>query len=550
MRELRCLYFDDDPNEGPRIKGWIEEQWRELNNRVPITVIIADSTDAAKELLKNSKDPFHVFVADIFVGRGKDRKPLGLSAIHDAHRDYPDLAIVALSIGNGGYEQRALDQGADEYVSKNYLIEQPEKNWLAVKMLGALRKHEIEPVQAEDNILTFDENELELASLVEIIGRTNIVNFTLRACRVSSCESIHLTFIRAGLSGASVIGAHCEFNEERDGVKTPKVKRVLLKISRDAEVLTSELTKDISKFPHGLFIRFLEADTQTGRPVPFRSGNWFAIASELQNESRTLVEWLQTDGANVSEALNSLFLDSDRGLKRVYAEVGRKDDERPNVALHKTLSLSRKARVRQGMSELGQLATEYGRGIFEADLINEFISSVAVSGLNEERILRGSSYCFSHGDLHGRNVLVSSTRRAFLIDPANIGNLPWPVDIARLSVDMIVSAWDAGKSSHEWGKMPEWLDISTSFIRDELRGLSGGAPQSNINVHSALSWLRANMRDIHTIDDTNPEWQFRLALAIEFMRASYRIDLPSPKRVLGLVSACAALRETRNAFER
>lgn len=549
MRELRCLYFDDDPKERPRIKGWIEDQWRELNNRVPITVVTVDSTDSAKELLMNSKDPFHVFVADIFVGRGKDRHPLGLIAIHDAHRDYPNLAIVALSIGSGGYEQRALDQGADEYVSKHYLIEQPEKNLLAVKMLGALRKHEVEPIQAEDDILAYDENELELATLVETIGRSNIISFALRACGISFCERINLTFVRAGLSGASVIGAHCEFDEIHEGVKTPQTKSVLLKISRDAELLNSELTKDVSKFPHGLFIRFIQADTHTSRSVPFRSGNWFAIASELQNESRTLVEWLQTDGANVSEALKSIFLDSDRGLKRVYAEVGRKDDERPNVALHKTMSLSRKARLRQAMRDLEELASEYGRDIFKADLISEFIVSVAICGLNEERVPKGSSYCFSHGDLHGRNVLVSSTERASLIDPANIGNLPWPIDIARLSVDLIVSAWDAGKSSHEWGKMPEWIDISTSLVRDELGGLGSGTSPSNVNVYSALTWLRANLGDIHTIDDTKPEWQFRLALAIEFMRASYRLDLPSPKRVLGLVSACAALRETKNAFE-
>jgi hypothetical protein len=137
--------------------------------------------------------------------------------------------------------------------------------------------------------------------------------------------------------------------------------------------------------------------------------------------------------------------------------------------------------------------------------------------------------------------------RPRLIDPASIDLLHWALDIARLSVDLLMSAWDAGDESQEWNSFATWQAVSRQFLEGTAH-LVGGTPNSNVAV--ALNWLRNNLYKICSVDATDCEWEFRLAIAIEFLRASYRYqDLPSPKRVLGLVAACDAIRLARNAWE-
>jgi hypothetical protein len=83
-----------------------------------------------------------------------------------------------------------------------------------------------------------------------------------------------------------------------------------------------------------------------------------------------------------------------------------------------------------------------------------------------------------------------------------------------------------------------WIPIANSV------GFPREAP--NLGIAAALEWIRDNIKLLYgdlmpTMPQDYPGWEFQLALAVEFMLASYREWLPAPKRVLGLVAAHDAL---------
>ena len=548
MATLRCLYFDDEPKVRERYAGWIKRAWDNLNEGVPIEVHTAASTDEAEKKLKEAKGTFDMFLTDLLVG--KTNEDLGLRAISNAKEDYakegyPPLAIIALSVGDPKLAQEALEAGAHEFMPKR-LMNNSKENHLGKRMLSALRKCGREPATSSPDVLAIDEMDFPQASVIETVERKNVINFANRAVK-HRCSAIRPTFIRAGLSGAAVLRIDCDFELGDVKHKRSESRSLLLKMSRTQDSLAAELRKNTSGF-HDLFIPF------TG-DEPIQSGDWYAIASNFRVGGRTLVDWLVAPDnslVRVPDVLASLFLDPEKGLNLVYRSIGTLSDERPNVALWNLLSLGRRARTRQALDELGRLALKYDpSGVFDEKLITDFLTAKRVDDLNEESIRPGFTYCLSHGDLHGRNILVGTNPTASLIDPANIGELHWAADVARLMVDLVSSAWDHGDHSHEWDHLPEWFKISQSLVRNYFEDYQGEKGAPNERVHAAIRWLRDNLFEIHKLEDQalKPEWEFRLALAIEFMRAAYRQqDLTSPKRVLGLISACDALREAAASY--
>jgi hypothetical protein len=180
----------------------------------------------------------------------------------------------------------------------------------------------------------------------------------------------------------------------------------------------------------------------------------------------------------------------------------------------------------------------------------QFIKSKRVDELNEADVPCGTHFCRGHGDFHGRNILVDADCVGKLIDPANIEEAHWAADVARLAVDLIVSGWDVGDESHEWTNMTFWTALCQAFVEDrDYPNIPVDSPNSR--VYFALKWLRKNLPKIHEKNfGRTGEAEFRLALAVEFLRAACRQqDLPSPKRVLGLVAACIALRASCAEFK-
>jgi hypothetical protein len=184
-------------------------------------------------------------------------------------------------------------------------------------------------------------------------------------------------------------------------------------------------------------------------------------------------------------------------------------------------------------------------GTFAEERVRRFVEDARFDGNGATHLPVRMHFTRSHGDLHSENILVDQRARPWLIDPGDIDILPWPSDIARLAVDLIVAGLDADHSTPEWDGLERWLTLVIRYIaRQPLRTSDTDAP--NQRVPATLEWLRDHVHFIHEIHDQDEaEAQFRLGLAIEFLRASYRMsELSTPKRVLALLAGDIALSDS------
>jgi CheY-like chemotaxis protein len=544
MQQLNCLYLDDDAAQRERFKEWITREWDQLEIYVPIQVATVATPEEARTALRSNPNYYQLFVADILfkVPGKKEQEQLGLPAIAAARDAYSSLAIVALSIGNGGLEESAREAGADRYVSKAYLIRNPRCKRLIKAITEALTLRGHEQTEAHSDMLEIDETNLPLVSLADTVGRTNILTFTSRLL-ARQLKNAKGNFVKSGLSGAAVIKIDCNLVTTTGA--PPEARSLLLKISRDSGALSAELAQDTTKFPESLFVPLMKT-------VPNPIGGWHCIGANFKLEAKTLLNWLQRSDVPKSQIQDTLLnLFSERQLGWVYRNPGHLGDMRPNAFLWDLLLLSRRARIAQELSELSDLAEKHDPlHWFDSDLVSRFIGPAKrVGNLDEEAVAKGTDVVHSHGDLHGGNILVDETGRAHLIDPANVKAMHWACDVARLIADLVVSGWDAETASYEWDPIEPWCKLALCLIRNEAFG-DVPTEGSNARVYVAAAWIRSHLEEIYDCKNhPKPIWEFMLAVAIEFLRASYRRqELPPPKRVLGLLVGCEALRQAETAF--
>jgi CheY-like chemotaxis protein len=539
MVPFRLLYLDDKPDHLTKYSRWLTRAWESLRTAAPLEIHPYSNPEQAMTQLRASQ--WDLFVADLLFGK---KEPRGLECISEARADNSNLPIVALSIGNGGYEQKSRDAGADEYISKAYLAESrpPEqtREYLADKLLSALRKHGRESALIDLSVLRMNEDDVHLVSVVDVIGRAEVVNCTVQLVG-RNCAEIRPQYVRSGLSGAAVLRVDCAVDVTPGHVADSK--SLLVKFASNRQQLLDELSKDLSRFPDELFVKYVCDE-------PASSGNWHAICANFK-EASTLLGWLSTQSAAdpVNTALTNLFFHS--GLADVYRNGVSREEDRPMTALHRVLlTPSRQSRVRQAIREYAGLArTHDPDNVFDPDFLETFIVSKRLGHIDEETVSAGTTWCLSHGDLHGRNVLVTN-KGPRLIDPANIDELPWPADLARLAADLFISGWDRGDASHEWSSMGEWLRAARAFHGNDTATLLS-LSASNIATAAALVWLRENLSSISGEFGTpaRTEWEFLLALGIEYLRCAYRHqELGTPKKVLGLFCACDAMRQAEMRY--
>jgi hypothetical protein len=467
--------------------------------------------------------------------------------------------IVAVSVG-GYTSSLAKEWGADAFIPKQRYVS--SKTTEAADILlpiirGAIHERLVKNLPTS-GLLKYSDANLALTAIVENIGEKCLTALTLQLLDLEDAVPIGISYVTAGLSGAEVLFAECGTSQ------------LLLKVSRDLGALVRELEgrHKTRNFPGALWGRF-----QDSKAVPVECEGWYAIGSDFEGEAESLLDWLRTprSWADAHRLLDELLLDDKDGLTRVYtAKIPQrnqtpsssdqdvsppKDQQAPNVVLWEELGLGRRARIALAVSDLDDLAQDCGHLMdYNRKIIEEYLLTGRIDDLDQKLIqpiyTGGTRTCLSHGDLHSRNILVTRRSRARLIDPANIDHLHWASDIARLCVDLLVSGIDHGKESHKWDQMPNWCEFIKTFLgsRDFVES---GPDETDSSLKTALSWIRYNIYAIHRLeaDEDRLEGEVLLAFAIEFLRASYRKqELPTPKRVLGLLAACHALRLSSAAF--
>lgn len=403
-------------------------------------------------------------------------------------------------------------------------------------MSAVLNDYENEPIHWISKNITWDRRNSSLSKVIEVVGEEHIVKLVSRFLS-DQCKIRRFFHVQTGLSGAVGLGVECDLLPRRRG--QIRNRSLVLKLSRDRNLIQREYERrrETVHFPQGLFPKYVDVPPQN-------NGGWHAIAVNYVRCAETLRRWLFTPSATpiaLKGVLGGVFLNP--GLKMVYGSSSRNDAVQYDVALQSVLTTSRSARILLALDELSSHARAHDSwATFVENRVRRFVQEGRIEGRVATHI--PSQVCFtrSHGDLHSENILVDQRARPWLIDAGDIDMLPWPSDLARLSVDLIIAGLDTEDANDEWGELDRWLLLAIKYI---VGGPLGNC-ESNTSyqrVYDTLEWIRGHVHLIHDFrNKAEAEQQFRLGLAIEFLRATYRVsEFSTPKRVFALLSGDIAL---------
>lgn len=384
--------------------------------------------------------------------------------------------------------------------------------------------------------ISWDRQNAALTALIETVRKEHLVNLVSKLL-TDDCVALRLFHVRPGLSGAAALGVECIVGTRRN--KRARKHSLVLKLSRERSLIEQECEKrrETSHFSQGLFPRFEDAPPQN-------SGGWYAMATDYVHGAETFRRWLGMPAAtptSIVDLLETLFLGN--GLRATYKLPVGPDDLGREVALQSVLTASRRARILSALDDLSSLVRRHDpMKTFVKERVRQFVEGARFYGNNLTHVPASVHVARSHGDLHSENILVDQRARPWLIDPGDIDILPWPSDIARLAVDLIVAGVEDDHSTPEWDGLDRRLTLAIRYITGQPLWTCD-TDAFNQRVPAALEWLRDHVHFIHELHDQDEaEGQFRFGLAIEFLRATYRTsELSTPKRVLALLAGDIAL---------
>jgi Phosphotransferase enzyme family len=541
MSNINWIYFDDSAGALERYGKWITDAWLDLDLGIDFKIEPIDDFDKAKEMIREESTYWHILISDIIEQEKKEAS--GLHLIESARTKNPRMAIIGLSIA-AEYREKAKRKGADDFILKSDLTDEIGMQQLGARLSGIL-KEKYQELFVLRSTLHYDDDNFALSAIIETIGDENVKDLAQQFSK-RKIDAINVFYVSPGLSGAYVLHLKCSLTQI--DAKEKKIINVLLKASKDKlqlakEVEQYEFAKHLS---HDIFVPIREKKIASCRA-------WHAIAYDFREQSLTFLDWiLQKDrlqAKDIKRTLDMLFLSP--GLQDDYKDMKEMLDVRPNVALYsKLMTKWRRAFMIYALKEFVPIIkkNESLEG-FDEKQVETFIRSARILELDENTIPKGTFECRRvHGDLHSRNVLVDRHGSPKLIDPANIDECHWAADLARLMVDLFISGYDSGVESYLWNNLVNWKDTCVSIINFDL-GVPRKINSYNSRILAAIGTLIGYLPRIFNGIWQDRIWEFQLALAIEFLRASYRQEVSVPKRVLGLVAGCYALQITYDTFK-
>jgi len=575
MTYMQCLLWDDDEDELNRLGPVIERVWNSNGRRINLKITAKSlRRNEMIDYLKNSAQDFQIFVTDLYqedpTNPGRGDPGVGGELIRVAKEIHEDLVIVALTQLEKAHRSLAIEAGADFVVKKGNLLGMRTEPQYEIDFGRDLEQYCIEknafPPIAKIS-LTWNASDLRLKAIVSTIGEEQLIHFAGDLFfplskshdglggQLSTLISAKANYIRPGYSGAYIISIDCE--TELEGTSDPRKKSLtwlILKISRNKIELEEELKKRemVVQLLPSMFVDFFGFDRIIER------GGWYCLGARMETDVDTFSQKLISGGArgDVEKMLSSIFLAP--GMHKAHVDDVQ-EKRRALGVLRDTLGPSTRANIQISVDELEKICQTYvAPNKKEFETVTGFLFDGANLGsIPAESIHESIDICSSHGDLHGANILVSESGEVKFIDPANFDQWPWMVDIARLSVSIIVSCLDYGPASYGWEEFNDWLELCDGLIyyddKHIIKSPDGSSDNTRRNqrVTAALIWIRNNLDTIHPgFIRKQLEWQFRLGLALEFMRCGYRFaSLTAPKRTLGLVAAGRAILAAELAYK-
>jgi hypothetical protein len=537
---LRAIYVEDDEKErlDVGLLGTLTDCWNTYSPHGPIQIEALDFPEARRRL-QAVPDAVQLYIVDVLDARSTTQPKPGLQFIEQARR-HSKAAIVAISEKPEELDG-ARNQGANDAISK-VSISTASHRMTYDRLLKALREAGVSLGQLDHIVVDWDVDDMQISSVADTIGKEAVKELLAELVPGISGE-VRLHFVRPGLSGAVVVHCECAL----DPAVRPGKTHVILKASRDRESMKAELARwpETMRFRSALFPALAHDALGSG-------DGWHALAI-THFSGLTLTSWLHKgqDTTDVERVLSQLWLED--GLARVYADSSPKKEEgRPTAAIRDgTLGLGRRARVAAMCERLGPLARRHAGATDETfALVGGFLRHGTFAGIDADEPPSGCWLVRSHGDLHGRNLLVNRHGTVMVIDPASIDARHWAIDYARLTVDILLAALAQDPEGHEWDLMVQWLELAGSLVAGEPSANTDVLPP---RVAAALDWLADKRNEIFAgvgTDGTLPiAWELELAIAAELLRAVYRVEeLPSPVRVLGLAAGAAALQTSAASY--
>lgn len=525
MQEFQCLYLEDDDDDFETFKQTLERAMK------PTRLIIerAKTTGKAFEKLDARGKELQIFFADLLM---PDDSKEGLNVVEYVSATFPHILVIGISKAEGShpgtqdeFKKRAgpISGFFDKRLLKgDYSYQRIRSEIISVATQKGYKLSD-EEVTEIDWIPEQVGNE-KLDAEIDSIGEDRFANIL----RMISPDTNKFTpyYVAPGLSGASVLRVR-----GTGGTGTPP-RNLLVKFSIDRLKLKSELwaAPKEGEPSSDVYVRYLpEAE-------PWHYEGIFAIAARFEEDAITLEQWLLNSNIcpndTVREVFNELFL---QGLGKAYAEG-------KNVAMNaiSILKPSIRARARMLISlELLETLLSETKSAVDLETVRNFVRLNGQINTHSPAVFpRETNICWSHGDLHSRNILinVNARSRPKLIDTAKRCERHWASDPARLCADLWMSTWDRTPGSHFWDKLNSWRQQVISWRAMENLDVDKASP--NIRVWGALRWMREELGKL--FDLSRPEcskWQFDLALALEFLSMSSYSTVTTPKRCLGVLAA-------------
>jgi CheY-like chemotaxis protein len=553
---IKCLYIEDNKKHAKNLKAFLESAWAAASKRErDIEIDVVGEYAPAHERLQ-SGSALDLLIVDLELDKSFT---LAINLIKEAARGTHRPGIIVLSsyVNDPNHKKEikdAKEAGADELIDKVEIFNGTESDEsVGEKMMRSFQNRrgpsQNTPLRPRREI---DRNAFQVGlgetdELSTLILKVDLHSIGIDTVLIPICAEICgegydrflFRYLKPGISGAYVFQLTASSQRGNPDLS------LLLKVSRNREALEREVTR----FPkqgepaHKIYVSYLTQQSVLG------TDGWFAIAADFQSGAKTLLDWViyHQGVPDLSNRLRGLFSGPLREDVRQSTKIGITTGfdalfPNPMRVSRILLALKRFSPIAEQQSKLLKIP-------YRADLLQSFLIKRRIGELYGSNLTSKATTCLSHGDFHSRNILISESDETIrIIDPAERDEWHWAGDVARLLVDLLVSAYHSGLEAYDTNLIPEWYNLALATVV----GRDWPLPSTNLRneaVRLAVKWCRENLGNIYSVPSHQLDWEFQLAFAIELLRSTYRSDETPAKRAFAFIAAAAALEKCEQTYQ-
>jgi nucleoside phosphorylase/CheY-like chemotaxis protein len=537
MPKIRALVVDDVTEVNENTTARFSRAFTGFGWDIDWTT--ATTVDQGQQLIASSLPPFDLVIADLMFPR-EDVADLyeqrGLDLVRDAVQRSARTFVLVISTGRD-YLPDLMDEArrlGAHHVVRRVDFSTGSQLHSPAAIAAEIQAHLLNNGAVAACAVSADQQDPAVQGLLQQVGEPTIARLCAMILEASkhATRRIELRYLTRGASGALV----CTVTAQ---VESMGQMSHVLKLSRAKELLADEAHR--GQWAAEILPAHLLVQHRPAHPVGPVNG-WYALGGPLVKRATTLRQWLS--GApvkqDVEDVLEALLVE---GMGPSYAE-GQFESQEPLASF--AFPHHRQSSVLESLSELHEALVRPDGGGLDGEAARRLVTDVTafVTERHLPRVLKWSIprqiyTCYVHGDMHGGNVLVSAGRHPLpqLIDPSLFGIAHWATDPACLAVDLLMRGVDAGAESMFFTGFGTWRELALSFslgASDLSSVTSTGRTRAALD---ALSWIAANLHRLQPHARDELRWEWHAGLARQFLRFTYHVDIPHPKRALAFAAA-------------